>query len=124
MLCFDYLFIYLNHSLPYISKRPFLHEQNRLLSPETFRKGHPLPTASEKLNLIPPFLSELPQVDVFVQKLLTGSPQSVSSCGLGDCTLWLSGTGLMWLFGKKHIFCYRVGGPATKWQPNFCLWVK
>lgn len=48
----------------YISKRPFLHDQNWLLSTETVRKGHPLPKVSEKLSQTPPFLSELPQIDV------------------------------------------------------------
>lgn len=47
---------------------PFLHEQRGLFSPETFGKGHPLPTVREKLNLTPPFLRELPRIDVSFKK--------------------------------------------------------
>lgn len=53
---------------------PFLHDQNELLSSETFEKVHSLPTIREKLNLTPPFL-RAPMNSNFIQNLQVNSPQ-------------------------------------------------
>lgn len=116
-------FQFLSHSLPYISKLSTTftwpkwicfhqkHLEKGILSPQ---KGKTKPTTF--------FLKRPPPMNrCSIQKLQTGCPQSLPYRVPLVTVLcaWVGWESL--LFGKKYMFCYMVGDPATKWQPTFSL---
>lgn len=50
------------------------------------------------------------------------STEPALTCALSDCACGLVQWDLSGYLGRN--ISHMVGDPASKWQPNFCLWVR